>query len=45
MEELQSTMIEWVKNIQLNSLNLSRKCEKLSDLSDGLLLYEFMSKV
>lgn len=45
MEELQSTIVEWVSFIQVNSMHLSRKCEKLSELSDGILLFEFMSKV
>ncbi|OMJ74393.1 hypothetical protein SteCoe_26689 [Stentor coeruleus] len=38
--ELQSTIVEWI-----NSCQLSRKCEKISELSDGLLLFEFMSRV
>ena len=45
MEELQSTMVKWVRFTQINSCHLSRKCEKLSELADGVLLYEFMSRV
>ena len=45
MEELQSTLVEWVTTNQINNSKLSRKCEKLCELSDGILLYEFMSKV
>lgn len=45
MEELQSTLIEWVRTSKINSSKLSKKCNKLGELSDGILLFEFMSKV
>ncbi|CAG9315197.1 HOOK3_1 [Blepharisma stoltei] len=39
-DQVSDSLVQW-----LNLLNLSKKCERLSDFSDGILLYELMSKV
>ena len=33
----------WVTFKQINSYKLSHKCQKLEDLSDGILLFELIS--
>ncbi|CAG9324491.1 HOOK3_2 [Blepharisma stoltei] len=40
MNKLESSLVSWI-----NSNNLSYGCHSIDDLSDGLLLYEFMSQI
>ncbi|CAG9328558.1 unnamed protein product [Blepharisma stoltei] len=40
MDDISYSLIQW-----LNKMNLSHQCQKLSELSDGILLYELMAKL
>jgi hypothetical protein len=45
MENLDIALVQWVFFKQLNENNLSRKCENLTDLSDGILLFELLGSM
>lgn len=45
MVDLGRSLVEWVTVTQLNKNELSAKCYNLTDLTDGILLYELMGKV
>lgn len=45
MEQLESSIIEWVISIQLNFQNTKHKIQQFHELSDGVALFELMSKM
>lgn len=45
MKNMESSILSWVLPIQLNCNELRYKCHTFSDLSDGVVIYELLSKM
>lgn len=45
MDVVKGCVVEWVSYSQINSYGLSRGCNEIEELSDGVLLFELMFKV
>jgi hypothetical protein len=43
--DIEQSLVAWVSVIQLNANDLSRKARQLSDLADGMLIYELMGRM
>ena len=43
MDSLHSSIVTWVIFTKINSNDLTKKCYSLSDLNDGIILFELLS--
>lgn len=45
MEDLQVAIVNWVIFNKLNKIKLSKNCRSFIDLTDGIILFELLSRM